>query len=196
MNKRLISDTVTKSKTVEHADGTVSEETNTQERIIAYQDNEPEFIKIYVKTICFVKAIPTAHTAILLSLLKRMSYADDQYPMMVIVNSIVKESISRETGKSVKTVNRAITDFLKHKILFRIGGERSGTYQANAEMFGKGKWKDLIKLRKEQLEKFDAKIDFLTGDVTAEIKPKANYQNKPNEEFDGQTTLFDDESVS
>lgn len=174
MGKRIFSDTLTKKETVEHADGTVTEKKTTQERTIAYQENEPEFIKIYVKTICFVKNISTSSTDILFALLERMSYADERYPLTIIVNSFVKESIAYETGKSVKSVERAITDFLKGKILFRIGGERSGAYQANAEMFGKGHWKDIMKLRKEQLEKFNAKIDFLTGDVTAEIKPKAD----------------------
>lgn len=174
MGKKIFSDTITKKESVEHADGTITEKETTQERTIAYQESEPEFIKIYVKTICFVKNISPSSTDILFALLERMSYADERYPLTIIVNSFVKESIAHETGKSIKSVERAITDFLKSKILFRIGGERSGAYQANAEMFGKGHWKDIMKLRKEQLEKFNAKINFLTGDITAEIKPKAN----------------------
>ena len=172
MGRKILSETTTTTHTTTNIDGTTSEEVTSRERNLALVDNEPEFIKIYIETICFVKAIPTAHTAILLALLERMSYADERYPMTIIVNGFVKDSIARETGKSVKTVERAITDFLKHNMLFRIGGERSGAYQANAEMFGKGKWKDLSKLRKEQFEKFNAKIDFLKGTVTAEIEPK------------------------
>ena len=173
MGKRILFDTLTKKETIEHADGTTTEKETKQERTLSYQDSEPEFIKIYVKTICFVKSISPSSTDILFALLERMSYADERYPLTIIVNGFVKESIAHETGKSVKSVERAITDFLKSKILFRIGGERSGTYQANAEMFGKGHWKDIMKLRKEQFEKFNAKIDFLTGDITAEIKKKA-----------------------
>ena len=62
------------------------------------------------------------------------------------------------TGKTVKRIEQAITDFVKTGVFSRIA---TSTYQVNAALFGKGDWQDIKNIR--------ATFDFGKGTVETEI---------------------------
>ena len=58
----------------------------------------------------------------------------------------------------MKRIEQALTEFVKTGIFKRIA---TGTYQVNAELFGKGEWKDIKNIR--------ATFDFGNGTIETEI---------------------------
>lgn len=108
---------------------------------------EPSYIKLYLQDILYLSDMPTKHSAILYELLKRSSYAGDKDGMQVIVNASLKRRIKETLGfKNMSSVNNAITDFVKGKILYRVD---VGMYNFNPFLFGKGDWQDISRLRLE-----------------------------------------------
>ena len=93
-----------------------------------------------------------------------MTYANTSDPnggQIIYLNAALKKNIALAAGKTVKRVEQAITDFVKTGIFARIA---TGTYQVNAELFGKGDWKDIKNIR--------ATFDFARGTVETEIITK------------------------
>lgn len=108
---------------------------------------EPAFIKLYLQDVLYLSDMPTKHSAILYELLKRASYAGDKDGMQVIVNASLKRRIQDTLGfRNLSSINNAITDFVKGKILYRVD---VGMYNFNPYLFGKGDWQDVSRLRLE-----------------------------------------------
>lgn len=121
----------------------VSKKTN---KVLSW-GTEPSYIKLYLQDILYLSDMPTKHSAILYELLKRSSYAGDKDGMQVIVNASLKRRIKETLGfKNMSSVNNAITDFVKGKILYRVD---VGMYNFNPFLFGKGDWQDISRLRLE-----------------------------------------------
>lgn len=109
--------------------------------------SEPAYIKLYLQDVLYLSDMPTKHSAILYELLKRASYAGDKDGMQVIINASLKRRIKETLGfKNISSVNNAITDFVKGKILYRAD---VGMYNFNPYLFGKGDWQDVSRLRLE-----------------------------------------------
>lgn len=109
--------------------------------------SEPAYIKLYLQDVLYLSDMPTKHSAILYELLKRASYAGDKDGMQVIINASLKRRIKETLGfKNMSSVNNAITDFVKGKILYRVD---VGMYNFNPYLFGKGDWQDISRLRLE-----------------------------------------------
>lgn len=90
-----------------------------------------------------------------------MTYANIQENnggQIIYLNAEMKRQIALATGKTVKRIEQAITDFVKTGVFKRIA---TGTYQVSANLFGKGEWKDIKNIR--------ATFDFGSGEVVAEI---------------------------
>lgn len=102
---------------------------------------EPNYIKLYLDNILYLKDLPSGLNTVLLAFLKRMSY-DNQ----IVLNAGIKRIIAKETELSVSSINNAITKFVKGDILKRI---ETGVYQVNPHLFGKGDWVDIAKIRLE-----------------------------------------------
>lgn len=122
---------------------------------------EPPFIKLYLDCLCDFKGLSKSLNPILLELLKYMTYANtlEEYGGQIIyLNAALKKNIANKTGKTVKRIEQALTEFVKTGIFFRIA---TGTYQVNAELFGKGDWKDIKNIR--------ATFDFKYGTINTEI---------------------------
>lgn len=117
-----------------------------QRKVVRYED-EPEYIKVYLDTILYLKDLEKSYNPILLSILKRMTYASYRNKdggQIIVVNSYIKKGIAEDAGVSVSRVNQAFTDFTKGEILIRVG---RGTYQVNPHLFGKGDWADIKEIR-------------------------------------------------
>jgi hypothetical protein len=108
-------------------------------------DKEPDFVKLYLDCL----GVFTNNTGLnnslndmLLAVLKHMTYASQE--QIVILNNYIKDAICKETNKSMKRLNQAITIWVKEKVLIRVG---RGVYKVNPYIFGRGDWRDISKLR-------------------------------------------------
>lgn len=150
-------DKVTFEKTIiNHESGEVI----TQE-FIHKRGAEPPFVKLYLDCLCDFKGLSKSLNPILLEFLKYMTYANIQENnggQIIYLNAEMKRQIALATGKTVKRIEQAITDFVKTGVFKRIA---TGTYQVSANLFGKGEWKDIKNIR--------ATFDFGSGEVVAEI---------------------------
>lgn len=119
---------------------------------------EPEFVKLYLDCLgVFTKngGLDACLNDMLLAVLRRMSYATDE--QIVSLNAYVKESICKETGRSPKRLEQAITIWVKTKVLIRVA---RGVYKVNPYLLGRGDWRDIENLR--------ATFDFENGSVETE----------------------------
>lgn len=130
--------THTISKTVVNEDGQI---THQEEDKIINWGTEPNYIKVYLDTILYVKDLPKGLNSILYAFLKRMSYGNQ-----LVFNAALKRQIAKELGLSLSSINNAISKFVKGELLFR---EDTGLYKVNPHLFGKGDWKDIAKIRLE-----------------------------------------------
>lgn len=108
-------------------------------------DREPDFVKLYLDCLgVFISnaGLNNSLNDMLLAVLKHMTYASQE--QIVILNSYIKNAICKETGKSMKRLNQAITIWVKEKVLIRVG---RGVYKVNPYIFGRGDWRDISKLR-------------------------------------------------
>ena len=116
-----------------------------------FKQDEPAYIKIYLQDILYLSQIPPKHSEILYELLKRSTYADMANDMSGVpgltttVNKSVKTLIAKKLNrKSIGSIDNALTDLVKGKILIRV---MPGIYMFNPYLFGKGHWKDIKNLR-------------------------------------------------
>lgn len=108
---------------------------------------EPQYIKLYIEDLLYLSDLPKGHENILFHLLTKSSYAGDTYGMVVSISKGMKEIICEELKlENIRTINNVLSDLTKGKILKRI---KTGLYQFNPYLFGKGSWEDISKLRLE-----------------------------------------------
>ena len=157
-------------KTVLREEVEVNHETGdiTRRKSMVQFNKEPEFVKLYLDCLALFsrnEGLDACLNDMLLAVLKRMSYATDD--QIVCLNAYIKEQICNETGKSIKRLEQAITKWVKSKVLVRVA---RGVYKVNPNIFGKGDWIDIERLR--------ATFDFTTGEVTTEREYKQTGDGK------------------
>lgn len=108
---------------------------------------EPDFIKLYLQDVLYLSDMPTQYSDVLLSLLKRVTYASDEYGMCVVLVPGIKDAVCDEVGfKKRQSLDNVLQKFVKGKILYRVG---RGIYRLNPYLFGRGTWSDISRLRLE-----------------------------------------------
>lgn len=131
-------------ETVLSADGEILEQ---RQNMTLSWGEEPAYIKMYLQDIMYLHDMPKKYAALTAALLRRMSYAGDEYGMCVILAPIVKREICKEMGwQRVTSLNNALQKLLDGKILYRV--DRS-VFKFNPYLFGKGEWQDVSRLRME-----------------------------------------------
>lgn len=117
-----------------------------EERQYTYSlPQEPNFIKVYLDNILYLKDIPKKNSGVLFELMKVAHYAD--HPgggMMIFTNAAMLRMIATTLQVTEKSVRNAISDLTKGQALIR---KERGTYLLNPYLFGKGDWKDIAKIR-------------------------------------------------
>ena len=126
-----------------------------------YIEKEPDFVKIYLDDLSYMKNLPKWVNKILYELLKIMNYENE-----IILNSSIKERISKKLNlksnkNAVQLINNSISNFVKKGILLQ---KERGIYIANPKYFGKGAWSDIKRLRlkvtySEKGKDFEAEIE-------------------------------------
>ena len=141
---------IEKSATHDHvqldADGTVLQEVHeSSSDIKVIHSQEPAYIKLYVQDVLYLRDLPSSLGTLLLQLLTRATYADEEDGLCVSLTPYVKKRILEKLGwKKTASMNNALSKLVKGDIIRRLGG---GTYQLNPYLFGKGAWKDVDKIR-------------------------------------------------
>lgn len=144
--------TNTISRTVVNEDGQI---THQEEEKVINWGTEPNYIKVYLDTILYLKDLPKGLNSILYAFLKRMSYGNQ-----LVVNAALKRQIAKELELSLSSINNAISKFVKGELLIR---EDTGLYKVNPHLFGKGDWKDIAKIRLEVV--FDSKGKTIMSEI-------------------------------
>lgn len=139
------------------AEGNITESTTTREFKIP---REEDYIKIYIKHISYLNDLPKGLDDIIYALIQYTTYGNQ-----IIINSSIKRKIAEDLGKSFNTINQYITKLVKNDILIR---EDTGVYYLNPAIYGKGKWEDILKLRKE----LEVHISYEDGKYTVSHKHK------------------------
>lgn len=125
------------SQTVD-SNGEVKEQTSKSTTKIRVEQ-EPDFVKLYIKDICKLNDIPTTGNNILNELLKYMGYDN-----LVLLPSGVKKKITEDLDLGKSTLDNTLGKLVKKDILKREG---VGMYKLNPYLFGRGSWKDIKGIR-------------------------------------------------
>lgn len=153
--------TNTISRTVVDEDGQITYQE--EEKVINW-GTEPNYIKVYLDTILYLKDLPKGLNSILYAFLKRMSYGNQ-----LVINAALKRQIAKELELSLSSINNAISKFVKGELLIR---EDTGLYKVNPHLFGKGDWKDIAKIRLE------VTFDMQGKTIMSEIERKEGNEKK------------------
>lgn len=130
-------------------------------RTINKGNSEPEYVKLYIDCVFTLKGLRKGLSPIFLALLPHMSYAnmeDDRGGQIIYLNSALRKQIAARLQIGIDSLNKALTEFVRAGICRRIDW---GTYQVNAQIVGRGEWKDICNIR--------AQFDFGNQDVVADI---------------------------
>ena len=102
---------------------------------------EPDFVKMYVKDIGQMLDLTKSDDKILFCLLKHMSYNNIVYLVLP-----VKKMIMEELNIPLNTVNDSIRNLNNAGIIVR---QAQGCYLVNPNLFARGRWEDIVKIRME-----------------------------------------------
>ena len=168
------------SEVVDNETGEIIKRT---EDIIKTFSNEPPYVKFYLHDILYLSDLPKTHDKILLSLLKKASWANAEYGMVFTLSAGLKRMMAKELNfKNARTINNALSDFVKADIFKRL---EVGVYQLNPYLFGRGNWQNVEKLRME--------IEYTLAGRT--FKSMIEYKDKINEKQDKKTGDTQEEKI-
>lgn len=145
--------------TIDTKTGEISEFKSTSVKV---QEQEPNFVKLYLDCVLSFRDLSRSLNPILVEILKYMSYADNpDGGQMIFLNGEIKRRVATTLKLKIDRINKAITDFVRGDVFRRVA---NSTYQVNPNIFGKGDWKDIKKIR--------ATFDFNTGSLEADLEFK------------------------
>lgn len=106
---------------------------------------EPDFVKLYLNTIAAFNQLPLEISPILVEILRRSTYADDEDGGQIFTADIFhKRQIATKVKRDVKTIENYIAKLVKTQCLIKVG---RANYLINPYMFGKGEWKHIKSIR-------------------------------------------------
>lgn len=158
--------TMSNTKTVTDENGVIRHQ---EEDLTVNWGREPNYIKLYLDTVLYLKDLPKGLNTVLYALLKRMSYGNQ-----LVLNAALKRQIAKEIELSVSSINNAITKFVKGELLDRID---TGLYRVNPHIFGKGEWKDIAKIRLEV--SFDSEGKTIMSEIGRKEENEKTYKDYP-----------------
>lgn len=139
---------------------------------VARIPSEPRFVKLYLQDVLYLSDMPQQYDALLLALMRYVSFADAKYGMSIPLVAQVKKDICAEMGwKKMQSLDNALAKLVKGKILSKIG---RGFYRLNPYLFGVGEWPDIRKLR------LQIEYDEIHGRTFAAVLNEAETQAKAN----------------
>lgn len=100
---------------------------------------EPAFIKLYIEDIGRLFRLQQGHQEILMYVAASVDY---QGVVSLAIGR--KARIAATVGCTVKSIDNAIGEYVKHGILSRIG---RGEYELDPKLFAKGEWRNIRERR-------------------------------------------------
>jgi len=127
----------------EHTIESVNTDTGEIEKKVTFTtrsvDNEPEYIKLYIADMSRWANLPTSTSQILAKLLRYMNYEN-----IIPINACIKDLIAKELNTTKGAIDVQIHKLCAKGLFTRIG---TGTYLANPNTFGRGKWTTTNEIR-------------------------------------------------
>lgn len=164
---------------VDFTTGEIKEERQTT---IKKTSGEPDFIKLYYKTMLAFNNVEDIPLSFILSLAEHMTWSNDSSPLLFFNSRMIREQICTTCGIKEAMYKRYITRCRDSGILFPT--PYRGTYEVNPFLIAKGKWDSIRSLR--------TSFDFIKGkwervtesdpDSSAPTQPESTpqTQKKPN----------------
>jgi len=102
-------------------------------------ETEPNYIKLYLSDICKLNDIPKTGNDVLNELILLVNYENE-----IVLSAGIKNRICKKIEIKKGSLDNNISKLTKQQILKRVD---RGIYMLNPNLFGKGKWQDIKKLR-------------------------------------------------
>lgn len=102
-------------------------------------DAEPEYIKLYMADMSRWANLAPATSLILAALLRYMNYYN-----IIPLNGFIKKTIADNLNTTIGAIDVQLNKLIKKGLLTRVG---KGTYMANPNTFGRGKWTSIKEIR-------------------------------------------------
>lgn len=144
MREEKLTKTATQITQTKIVDADTGEITNEVETTVFTSEREPNYVKIYLNQIAKLAEIKGWTANILYELIGDTKYANEG--QMIVINAGYKELIAEKLDIKTQSVTNAINELKKKGILFK---KKNGVFMLNPQIFGKGEWKDVKKLRYE-----------------------------------------------
>lgn len=146
------------SQTVDQETGEVIQQSSMKSFKV---DREPDYIKLYLDDILRLKDLPKSHSSVLMAMLKGMNYYNE-----IVLIAGTKKRICQQLDVKMDTLNKAIHAMSKSGLIMRVD---QGLYAADPNLFGRGKWEDIKKLRLSITYTPDGRMINATIDRQSEI---------------------------
>jgi len=132
--KRLIN--TSNTTIVDHETGEIKKSIHTN---VSVKESEPQFVKLYVDDVGRLMNLSPSGSKVLNMLVKNMNY----YNMVTLVKP-VKEMMCAELKISLKTFENEKDKLYQKGLIIR---KARSLYIIDPELFGKGKWENVKKIR-------------------------------------------------
>ena len=151
-----------KTETLHHKTGEIVESTEetTSEQIVKYPKTA-DFVMAFTKDLGALQSLTKGQIMTLFGLLQIVNSNNE-----VILNRAIKDRIAEEFGLKKNSLDVNISNLKKEGILVQIA---RGVYQLQPNLFGKGKWTDIKKMRmavewdfKKQTKKLGIETEYLS----------------------------------
>lgn len=100
---------------------------------------EPSYVKLYIEDLGRLLDLQSGHRDILLHVAATVAYDG-----LVSMTTLRKSRIAASLKCSIRSIDNAITEFVKRDILLRVG---RAEYELNPHLFAKGSWKEIRERR-------------------------------------------------
>jgi len=103
------------------------------------QQSEPPFIKLYLQDISRLNGLSNGESNVLYEFVKLIDYEN-----RIQLSKYIKEDIANnKLNCSIKLIEKTLYQCINKGIFMKLG---SNTFLANPNIFGKGEWKNILKV--------------------------------------------------
>lgn len=125
-------------------------------------EREPDYVKIYLKDIIRIKDLPSGMEKVLLAFIRCMGYNN-----VIMTYLPLKKIIAADLNISISYVNKCIDNFIKTELFIKVD---RGLYLVDPELFGRGKWENIEKIRLSITYDFKTGKKELKSDVKEQLR--------------------------
>ena len=108
-------------------------------------DNEPDYVKVYLNTICIFNGLSQSVSPVLFEFCKYMTWADNG--QILRVDKYIKDQISKELNIKADRINKILKSIVDSTIFVKT--KYRGVYKVNPYFIARGDWKKIKSLRGE-----------------------------------------------